>query len=88
MAILKSLEINKSSMDLHTTDDPCYCMIEWHDKLIDNVEHIGIWLEDVEFIVDSYEKATLADYDGVFELPAQAIKLLKDCGIVVSEEFV
>ena len=87
MAILKSLNTTKSTMDLHTTADPAYCMIEWHDKLIDNVEHIGIWLEDVEFIVDTYEKATLSDYDGVYELPAQAVKLLKACGIVVAEEF-
>lgn len=87
MAILKSLEIGGSCMDLHTTEDQAYCMIEWHDKVIDNVEHIGIWLEDVEFIVDTYEKATLSDYDGVFELPAQAIKLLRDCGIVVPEGF-
>jgi hypothetical protein len=45
--------------------------IEWIVEEFDMVEHIGlIW-----------ENNTLEDYDGVFELPEQAAKLLKYYGV-------
>lgn len=87
MKQLLETTFKRSTSTLFVTEDPSYCMIEWHDKAINEVEHIGIWLEDYEFIVDKYEKATLSDYDGVFALPEGAIKCLKEAGIVVPEEF-
>lgn len=60
--------------------------IEWIVEFLDDsgklngneeVETIGIW----------FEKKTLVEYDGIFSLPNQAIKLLRQSGIRVPREF-
>lgn len=64
---------HKSTMTLYSfPDDPDYYFIEWDIPTLDECENIGIWCEDGTKI--------LRDYDGVFELPAEAIELLKENG--------
>ena len=53
-------------------DDPNYFFIEWDIPTLDEVENIGIWCED--------GTKELRDYDGVFELPLEAIELLQENG--------
>ena len=72
-----SMGVQSSTMELHSTDDPTYCFIEWDLPDLEETVTIGIWLE---------EKA-LSEYDGVFSLPIQAVELLREFGITVGEEF-
>lgn len=51
--------------------------IEWTIEKLGMVEHIGIWCNQKK----------LCDYDGVFELPKEAIELLKHAGFTVGEDF-
>lgn len=66
-----------STMELFTDDDGLPCMIEW-DADID-VVHIGL-----EY---SKEDGGLVGYDGVFELPSQAIRLIRHAGFIVPVDF-
>lgn len=43
--------------------------------------------EDVEYIGVWWDAKVLIDYDGVFTLPDEAIKLLRECGIKVPKDF-
>lgn len=67
-----------SEMELFTDDDGVPSMIEWvvYDEEGDTefVEHIGLWFEGKD----------LTDYDGVFELPIEAAKLIRKAGYRVS----
>lgn len=64
----------ESTMELFKfTDDHFH--IEWVIDDLDIVEGIGIWCNN--------KKVT--EYDGVFELPLQAIELLKENGFDTSE---
>jgi hypothetical protein len=64
---------HESTMSLYGfQDDPDYYFIEWDIPTLEEVENIGIWCEDGTKV--------LRDYDGVFELPEQAIELLKENG--------
>lgn len=56
--------------------------IEWDIPALDDVENI-----DLTFELDLYGKRTLTDYDGVFSLPKEAVELLRENGIIVTEEF-
>ena|SRR5690606_1874247 len=64
-----------STMELFTDDDGTPKGIEW-DNPVDTV-WIGLWFEGKE----------LEDYDGVFELPPQAIKLVRKAGFEVPKDF-
>ena len=66
-----------STMELHKIQEGRY-YIEWDIPDIQTTENIGIW-------VDS--DGELTDYDGVFSLPAEAVKLLRDNNIKVSHDF-
>lgn len=55
--------------------------------LIEWVYNIGTDDEDVEHIGVSWENGELTDYDGVFDLPPQAITLLEQAGIQVGEDY-
>ena len=69
----------RSTMELFLdTDDTG--MIEWICDELDLVEHIGLTFE-----IDPQGKRTLVDYDGVFDIPDQALDLLEACGIDCSE---
>jgi hypothetical protein len=71
----------ESSMELFADDDGLPCSIEWvvedEDGEVAFVEHIGLW----------FEKKSLTDYDGVFELPKEAIKLIRKSGYSVPRHF-
>lgn len=65
-----------STMTLYA-DGPSY-FIEWDIPGLDECERIGL----------VFEHNTLADYDGVFSLPKEAVRLIRECGFVVPAEFV
>lgn len=54
--------------------------IEWEIDGLEITETIGLWFE-----IDATGKRTLAEYDGVFTLPDQAMQLLELCGVDCSE---
>lgn len=63
-------------------DGKDYYLIEWeyefpNDSNLDDMESIGIYTEN----------STVVDYDGVFELPKEAIKLLRKHKIRVPRDF-
>lgn len=64
-------------MRLYKSNDGNSGLIEWEIPDLDEVYHIGLWLEGGELI----------DYDSVFSLPAEAITLLEANGIKVPEDF-
>jgi hypothetical protein len=73
----------KCSMELFTEDGTInqgVGDIEW-------IYFIGTPREDVTQIGVWWKGLTLSDYDGVFSLPNEAIKLLRKCKIIVPEEF-
>ncbi len=65
-----------STMELFTGDENVPTMIEWYVEELDRVEHIGLWFEGRE----------LVDYDGVFELPTEAVKLIRKGGYKVPSD--
>jgi|TARA_R110000822_G_scaffold6851_6_gene28633 hypothetical protein len=71
----------ESEMELFLDDDGVPSMIEWvvYDEEGDTefVEGIGLW----------FEGKSLTDYDGVFELPMEAIKLIRKFGYSVPRYF-
>lgn len=73
-----ALGTHESTMQLFERSTPGCMMIEWNMPTLDMVEHIGIWLDD---------DRNLVDYDGVMELPKQAIELLEEYGVKVGEDF-
>lgn len=50
-------------------------VIEWDIPELEMTEHIGIWCTGT----------IVTDYDGVFEIPKQAIELLQSCGFSTKE---
>lgn len=69
-----------SEMELYVDDDGTPTGIEWvvYDEEGDT--------EFVEFIGLAFEGKDLVDYDGVFELPLEAAKLIRKAGYRVSTE--
>lgn len=77
----------ESTMELFIDDDPDTGLpstkrngsasIEWIVEEADLCEMIGLWWED----------GKLRDYDGVFDLPNEAKKLLNKFGVSVPREF-
>ena len=78
-----SLGTHRSTMTLYQCE-PKRFFIEWVIPAIDDVENIGIWLEDHP---DEPGKLQLSDYDGVHSLPKEAVLLLREHGIHVPKEF-
>lgn len=71
-----------SEMELYTGDDGVPTGIEWvvYDEEGDT--------EFVEFIGLNFDGKTLVDYDGVFELPLEAAKLIRKYGYRVPKDMV
>lgn len=71
----------ESTMELFKDKNDTPMMIEWivsdKDGNIRDIQTIGLIFENKELI----------DYDGVFELPIQAINLIKKSGYKVSDDF-
>lgn len=59
-----------STMELHGENDNYY--IEWDIPDLETTECIGIFVDE--------GTRTISDYDGVFEVPKQAIELLEENG--------
>lgn len=72
----------KSVMELYFYKDQ-HGFIEWCIDELDMVENIGLVFE-----FDKKGKRTLVDYDGIFALPKQAVKLLRKHGVVVGKDFI
>ena len=75
---------HESTMTLYLARDATG-YIEWDIPAVDEFTSIGLW-----FDVEPYEGGftlALRDYDGVFSLPTQAIEMLTDNGILVSDDF-
>jgi hypothetical protein len=67
----------QSTMELFANDNGTPTGIEWIVQELDLYEFIGLW----------FDGKTLTDYDGVFELPKQAIKLIRKAGYKVPKDF-
>ena len=68
---------HESTMELFTNENGTPTMIEWDVDALGQLEHIGLF----------FDGRTLIDYDGVFELPKQAIKLIRKSGYRVPRDF-
>ena len=66
-----------STMELFKNDEGIPEMIEWDIEELETTESIGLWFDGND----------LCDYDGVFELPKEAIELIKQSGFNVSDDF-
>lgn len=69
----------KSVMELYFNKDNSG-FIEWEIPKLDMVEHIGLIFE-----IAPDGKRILTDYDGVFDLPDQAMDLLEKHGVDCAE---
>lgn len=67
---------HESTMELFGDEIGRY-RIEWMIEALNTVEYIGVFCYDADKVV--------SDYDGVFELPEQAIQLLEKNGFNCEE---
>lgn len=74
----RTLGVYKSTMDLYAAEDKMRCFIEWDIPDLEETYEIGLWCEG----------GILVDYDGLFQLPIQAVTLLRRNGVTVPQEFV
>ena len=65
------------TMELFTDDENTPTLIEWDIPELEETEHIGL----------EFDGKRLEDYDGVFDLPYEAIKLIRKSGYVVPKHF-
>jgi hypothetical protein len=71
---LEPLGKAKCTMELFMNNEESKGCIEWEMDYDDgeySSESIGLWFDN---------QRCLTDYDGVFSMPKEAIKLLEDCG--------
>jgi hypothetical protein len=64
-------EDTESTLELFDHEDGSYG-IEWDVPELEITEYIGIWCEE--------GTKEICDYDGVFEVPKEAIEMLKEQG--------
>lgn len=72
---IRSIGTHSSTMTLY--EDEGIYQIEWHIPALDEVYHIGL----------IFEGTTLVDYDGLYDLPKEAIALVRQAGFIVPEDF-
>lgn len=77
----QSLGEHESVMELYLTEDKTRGFIEWDVPELQELTEIGLRFEVYG------DEVVLTDYDGVFSLPYEAIKMLEEAGIFVSPEF-
>lgn len=77
----QSLGEHESVMELYLTEDKTRGFIEWDVPELQELTEIGLWFQT------HGDEMTLFDYDGVFSLPEEAIKMLEESGVYVSPEF-
>ena len=77
----QSLGEKTSEMEIFQEGSTAPTGIEWsvydEDGECEFVEWIGLWFDGLE----------LTEYDGVFELPKEAITLIRKSGFIVPEDF-
>lgn len=81
--VMNPLGKMKSVMELYSYSDGMFdekVEIEWYVQQIDEIVTIGI-----EYDIDKTGKKIVTGYDGVFELPEQAIQLLEKNGFNCDE---
>lgn len=66
------LPMTESTLELFEIEEGYGYMIEWDIPELEETEHIGIFCQDIP--------KEVSDYDGVFEVPKEAIKFLEDNG--------
>lgn len=66
-----------STMELWMEEGKAPTGIEWVVDDGEFVEDIGLW----------FDNKILVDYDGVFSLPNEAIKLIRKAGFIVPKDF-
>lgn len=66
-----------STMTLVINDAGDGGYIEWELPGLDDFYNIGLTIED----------GVLLDFDGVHDLPAEAVELLREAGVTIGEEF-
>ena len=77
----QSLGEHESVMELYLTEDKTRGFIEWDVPDLQELTEIGLWFETYG------DETVLTNYDGVFALPGEAVKMLEDVGVFVSAEF-
>ena len=77
----QSLGEHESVMELHLTEDKTRGFIEWDVPDLQELTEIGLRFEVYG------DEVVLTDYDDVFSLPYEAIKMLEEAGVFVSAEF-
>ena len=77
----QSLGEHQSVMELYLTEDKTRGFIEWDVADLQELTEIGLRFELYG------DDMVLTDYDGVFSLPAEAIKMLEETGVFVGTEF-
>lgn len=76
---VENLGIFNNTMELYHIENNEY-LIEWSSDDEEIYVQIGIWVENIWV-----KNKKVTDYDGVFELPKQAIELLKNNGFNTQE---
>ena len=66
----------ESTMTLYVDEFGMNANIEWEVEELGACEHIGIFCHEKPYVI--------SDYDGVFEVPEQAVQLLEENGFDVS----
>ena len=66
----------KSTMELFVDKEGKPSMIEWDVPELETTEHIGLEIS----------QGVITGYDGVFEIPKEAIVLLEGCGYKVDDD--
>ena len=84
---VRSLGEHESVMALYVTADGKRGFIEWDVPDLEELTEIGLWFDQDDKDPDSSIHSVLTDYDGVFSLPAEAVKMLEEFGVRVGVEF-
>lgn len=74
----RSKGTHESTMDLYLSDDRRRGAIEWDIPALETTEDIGLWFD---------EHGELFDFDGIMELPREAVSLLRSFNFKVDDEF-
>lgn len=72
----------ESTMDLYLHQGGDTGHIEWDIPSLEETGSIGLW-----FDLSPEGVRTMTDYDGVMALPVQAVQLLREAGVVVTNDF-
>lgn len=78
---VQALGRHQSTMDLYFRSDNTG-WIEWDIPALEDGADIGPVFE-----LDAAGRRTLCDYDGVFDIPPEAVDLLREAGVIVPNEY-